>query len=127
MGYKKDEVSYITHSMLLKLPATLNYLEWFVIWFLFENKIGFHMHENNKSCFYGDYLNILYYKGKEKQLVEVYDTHTVAILDFLDLHKENEPFFEHTRCKKINRVLFMIFKILEFYIQIDPPAYVHTQ
>lgn len=121
------EKTYITERMLLELPQDLSYLEWFVLWFLFENKIGFLMHENNKSCWYEDYRNILYYKGKEKQLVELYDTHTVAILEFLDLHKKNEPFFEMTKCKKLNRVLFMIFKILEFYIQIDPPAYFETE
>jgi len=120
MLYKKE--TYITEKMLLELPQDLSYLEWFVLWFLFENKIGFRMHENN-----GDYGDILYYKGKEKQLVEIYDTHTVEILDFIDLHKKNFPFFEMKECKKLNRVLFVIFKILEFYIQIDPPAYFETE
>lgn len=121
------EKTYITERMLLELPQDLSYLEWFVLWFLFENTIGFRMHENIKSCFDRDYLNILYYEGKEKQLVEIYDTHTVEILEFLDLHKKNQPFFKPTECKKLNRVLFMIFKILELYIQIDPPAYFETE
>ena len=102
------EETYITEKMLLELPQDLSYLKWFVLWFLFENKISLSL----KRC-----ITYIEYEKTVNQLIELYNNNTVEIIEICDLHKDlfnkfilNKitSVFYPDIADKLNRVLFVI-------------------